>query len=101
MVGLLLWFWLGSPLSTLANLFWSESNAPWETVDAFYYPDASNLFIHEEMTGFESVDDCRRWARQMAWQDGDPEMRRSDYECGVGFVEYFASDVKVYRLTVR
>ncbi len=44
-------------------------------------------------------------ATEEAWSkeelDGDPEMRRSDYECGVGFVEYFASDVKVYRLTVR
>ncbi len=38
-----LWFFFGTPAKTLANWFWTDSAAPWETVDAFYYPDRSDL----------------------------------------------------------
>lgn len=38
-----LWFWLGDPPKDAANWFWPDSPAPWEQVDAVYYPDNSDL----------------------------------------------------------
>ena len=41
-----LWFTLGGGHLNLANWFWSSSDAPWEAVDAFYYPDRNDRIFH-------------------------------------------------------
>ena len=47
-IGIGLWFFLGEPAKDVANWFWENSAAPWEEVDAFYYPNRSNLTVHKE-----------------------------------------------------
>lgn len=54
-----LWFWFGDPLKTVANWFWESNAAPWETVDAFYYPNRNDLTQFQKMPGLNSVDECR------------------------------------------
>jgi hypothetical protein len=95
-----LWFAFGDPAKTVANWFWEDGPAPWESVDAFYYPNRSDLTAHMEMTGFDDVDACRIWVRRTAVAHGDALLMRGDYECGVGKIE---SDygLNVYRITVR
>ena len=79
---------------------WPGSPAPWEGVDGFFYPDRGNLTEHQSQYGLSSIDACRTWALSRAATIGDPTLRRSDYECGVGKTGSFGS-VGVYRLTVR
>lgn len=94
------WFIWGDPPKTVANWFWADDAAPWETVDAFYYPDRSNLTIYDSSTGFGSVEGCRNWVRLSAALRGDPNLIRGDYECGIEVVDTFAG-IPVYRTTVR
>lgn len=89
-----------SPGQSVANAFWPSSPAPWEDVDAFFYPDRNDLSQHFEMRDLSSIQKCRDWAISMAAAQGDPYQERSDYECGVGRVGSFGS-VGVYRLTIR
>ncbi len=81
---------------------WGDSPAPWEEVDAFYYPDASDLTAHEESRKVGNLEACRDWAFGRAELYGDPDMRRSTYECGIG--PHKRSDfggLTVYRRTVQ
>lgn len=94
------WFLLGDPPGTVAGWFWPEDAAPWERVDAFYYPDRGNLLIDQRRQDVGSVDGCREWVRLAAAANNDPSLARGDYECGVGFLRSLG-DVGVYRLTVR
>jgi hypothetical protein len=80
----LLWVLFGHPLDFVAGIFWSKSNAPWEKVDAFYYPDANNLSEWEGQMDVGSVQACRDWVEDSAAAKGDPNLNRGDYECGVG-----------------
>lgn len=98
--GLGLWAAFRSPANDVAGLFWPERPAPWEAVDAFYYPDRQNLSVHREARGVGGVDGCRSWARAMAETHADPGVRRGDYECGVGKLREWG-DLTVYRITVR
>jgi hypothetical protein len=95
-----LWFLLGDPPNTVANTFWEHDAAPWETVDAYYYPDRSNLSIFQKMPGLKSVDDCRAWVRLSAALNNDMGFIRGDFECGIEVVDTFAG-ISVYRTTVR
>ncbi len=95
-----IWFLIGNPAKTVANWFWKDSAAPWESVDAFYYPSRSDLTVHKEMTGFDDVDACRIWVRRTAGAHGDALLMRGDYECGVGKVDSYYG-LTVYRITVR
>lgn len=91
-----------SPQKTVANLFYANDAAPWETVDAFYYPDRADLTISQKMPDVAGVAGCRESVRYMASVNKDPQLLRGDYECGVGRIdssEY--AGVNVYRLTVR
>jgi hypothetical protein len=99
-VALVAGFIFGDPKTTVANWFWSEKNAPWETVDAFYYPDRSNLakFIHMER--LPDVDACRVAVRSVAAQHSDPRVIRGDYICAVGKPMMWMG-VFVYRMKVR
>ena len=98
--GLIAWFVVGDPPKTVANWFWSAGSAPWENVDAFYYPNRSNLSVHEMAEGVGDLDDCRSWVTLQASLRGDPGLTRGDYECGIGRIDS-AHGFNVYRITVR
>ena len=100
LIAIVLWFVFGDPGKNIADWFWEDSAAPWEEVDAFYYPDKSNLSIVHSSKGLESVDDCRTWVSNAADANNDPNLELGDYECGVEFLEYFG-EMRVYRTTVR
>ena len=99
-VALVGWFVFGDPPKTVANFWWPAVAAPWETVDAFYYPDRSNLYLVQQQAGLASVNACRDWANGAAYAHGDPGMARSDWECGLGKPRAWG-DLKVYRATVK
>ena len=69
-------------------------------VDAYFYPDRSNLTEHIEFLDVGSVEDCRQIVFAAAAERGDPEMQRGDYECGIDPRSSFGS-LKVYKETVR
>lgn len=99
-VGIVLIFWMFSAApSFLASVFWSESNAPWEKVDAFYYPNADNLTEWESQMNVGSVQACRDWVEDSAAAKGDSNLERGDYECGVGCKS--KNGFNVCRLTVE
>lgn len=95
-----LWFWFGDPPKTMANWFWESDAAPWETVDAFYYPNRNDLTQFQKMPGLNSVDECRSWVRSTASINGDSGIMRGDYECAIEVVYSFAG-ISVYRTTTR
>ena len=97
---LCLWALFGSPTNDLAGVFWSQRPAPWEAVDAFYYPDRHNLSIHRAAYNLGSLDGCRSWVRPMGQTNADPSLTRGDYECGIGKLRELG-DLTVYRITVR
>ncbi|MGF7213053.1 hypothetical protein GGE65_007689 [Skermanella aerolata] len=97
---LIAWAVFGSPLNTTASWFWSETAAPWEKVDAYYYPDRSNLGVHRVSYNVGSIDNCRRWVRAEALRLSDVGITRGEYECGVGEVDKMG-DLTVYRITAR
>ncbi|GEO13526.1 hypothetical protein MAE02_12220 [Microvirga aerophila] len=99
-VGLLLWAIFGSPKSDIASWIWGDEAAPWETVDAFYYPDRNDLTKDRRSSGLSSVDACRTWINGVSRSFNDVGVKRGDYECGVGHIRDFGS-MKVYRVTVR
>ncbi|RWF20532.1 hypothetical protein [Mesorhizobium sp.] len=99
-IGLGGWFAFGDPPSTVAGWWWPETSAPWETVDAFFYPDRNNLYLVQEQDGLKSLQACRDWVSAAAYANGDPTMSRSDYECGLGKSEPYGT-LKLYRNTVR
>ena len=100
LLGLGGWAIFGSPTKDVANWFWSNEAAPWETVDAFYYPDRNDLSRDQRAYGLESVDACRAWVNGVAHSHNDIGIRRGSYECAVGYLEDFG-DLRVYRTTVR
>ena len=89
-----------NPAQTVADWFWPSSAAPWEEVDAVYYPDKENLWNYERRRNVGSLADCRTWVRAEAMRFNDPILQRGDYECGVGRLGG-AGGVDVYRLSVR
>jgi hypothetical protein len=102
-IGLLLailWCIFGSPGETVANWFWPNEPAPWEDVDAVYYPDRNNLYSDIKQPHVGSLARCREWVHAQAAFTGDPDLERGDYECGVGFLRSLG-DLSVYRLTLR
>lgn len=99
-IGIIAWFIFGNPSRNVANAIWSDDAAPWEEVDAFYYPDRNNLAVFDTVSGLESVDDCRVAVSMMASNRDDPSILRGDYECAVGLQEG-KYGFAVYRLTVR
>lgn len=100
LIGIGLWFWLGDPPKTLANWFWENDAAPWESVDAYFYPSRSDLSAHKLAAGLSTVEACRLWASSQAAAIGDARFARSDYECGVGKLDSWGG-MTVYRITAR
>ena len=97
-LAIVVWFVFSNPKSDVADWVWSNSPAPWEEVDAFFYPNRHNLSISKAHYNVGTVENCRDWAYAEAALRGDPNMQRSDYECGIGQLEKFG-DLTVYRLT--
>jgi hypothetical protein len=96
---LALWVIFGNVPMTIADIFWQEEATPWETVDAFYYPDRNNLTLYRKMVGLKSVDECRVWVRWSSASNGDDGLDRGDYECGIGILKNLGT-YSVYRNTV-
>lgn len=99
-VALIAWVVFGNPKKNLAEWFWPQDAAPWESVDGFYYPDRNDLTQDVSSTGHQSVDECRAWVNDIAAGYNDPGLIRGDYECAVGKTRTIG-DIGVYRLTVR
>lgn len=95
-----LWWMFGDPKGAVADWFWPDEAAPWETVDAYYYPDRTDLTRHIATPGFSSVSKCQTWVHAEAAHRGDAGLTRGDYECGIGQApsQY---GLNVYRATVR
>lgn len=85
---------------TIAGWFWPRSPAPWETVDAFYYPSKTNLPVDRRKYDMPSIESCRLWIFQQAALSEDPKLEHGDYECGVGFMQN-VGDLRMYRLSLR
>lgn len=98
-IAAVLWFAFGDPGRTIAGWFWEYDAAPWERVDAFYYPDRSNLNNFKERSNVDGIEGCRAWVYGMAASNNDPSLTRGDYECGVGEPKNMYG-MKVYRTTV-
>ena len=78
------WLVVGRPMNDPASLFWPTRPAPWENVDAFYYPDKQNLSVHRSANKVDGIAGCRSWVNAAAAANSDPRMSRGDYECAVG-----------------
>ena len=85
---------------TAADMVGGDDAAPWETVDAYFYPDRSNLEKFERQDGLESVDACKMWVNAAAARANDSSIRRGDYQCGVGESDSLAG-MKIYRVVVK
>jgi hypothetical protein len=72
------WIYFGEPSATLAHWFWPDSAAPWETVDAFYYPSRQDLSKFGMAERLESVMACQDWVLGRASMNGDPDLIRGD-----------------------
>jgi hypothetical protein len=95
------WLIVGHPMNDLADLFWPERPAPWEAVDAFYYPDRHNLSVHRSANKVDGIAGCRSWVIAAAAANADPRMSRGDFECAIGKLQSLGDGLTVYRLTVR
>ena len=99
-LGLMVWGALGNPNRQLPAGFGRISPAPWERVDAFYYPDKNNLSISLENHDVGGLAQCRTWVNSVARKQKDPQLERGDYHCRVGHLDAQGS-LNSYRLTVR
>jgi hypothetical protein len=99
-LGLMVWGALGNPTETITGWIWPHSPAPWERVDAFYYPDKASLTVAIANHDVGGLAQCRTWATSAAATQNDPQLERGDYECGVGYLTSQGS-LNRYRLTVR
>ena len=99
-LGFMVWAALGSPRQTVTGWIWPHSPAPWEAVDAFYYPDKSNLEVSLDNLDVGGLAQCRAWVNSTAAKQKDPQLERGDYHCGVGYLNAQGS-LNSYRLTVR
>ena len=98
--GLIVWGVLGNPAETIAGWISPHGPAPWESVDAFYYPDKSNLSVSLENHDVGGLAQCRTWVNSVARKQKDPQLERGDYHCRVGHPDAQGS-LNSYRFTVR
>lgn len=71
-----------------------------DQIDAFYYPNRNDLSRYEVFHDVGSLDECRRVVSAAAIRRHDPQLRRGDYECGIGPSGKFG-DLTVYKETVK
>ena len=99
-LAIIAWFIFGKPISSGTDLLWPTSPAPWERVDAFYYPDKMDFAKLQTKRGFKTVPECKAWIKAQAAANNDPEMRQGKYKCAIGFMgNEFGK--KVYRVLVK
>ncbi len=98
---LILWAIFGSPMHDLAEWFYKYKPAPWEKVDAIYYPDNDNRAKHSIAAGLSSLDECRTWANSQASADNDPYFIRSSYLCWIGKTNEEFAGMQVYRTNAK
>ena len=70
-IALVLWALFGDPSKDVANWFWEYEVAPWENVDAYYYPNRSDLSVHVSREDVGSLDGCREWVYAEATQNNE------------------------------
>jgi hypothetical protein len=99
LLAVFVWASLGDPVGCLAAWLWPGGPAPWESVDAIYYPDKANRFAAMEHPGFRDIADCRAWVSSVAASRRDPGLRRGYYECAVG--HRYPDRLNIYRLSLR
>jgi hypothetical protein len=94
-----LWLAFGDPPKATADLFWPQSEAPWESVDAFFYPDKGNRIEAKVQRGLDSVQACRQWVdQQVATAAGRGAI---DYRCAVGADFDAELGISLPRIVVR
>jgi hypothetical protein len=85
--------WLGIVLALIGwlvfgqditNWYWPNEPAPWERVDAVYYPKKGRLMMSIENYDVRGPPQCRAWVRSAAATENDPGSERGDSECSVG-----------------
>ncbi|AUQ50048.1 hypothetical protein PhaeoP83_01776 [Phaeobacter inhibens] len=69
-------------------------------IDAFYYPNKHDLTVHQEYLDVGSLENCRATVFAAAAQNGDPQLLRGDYECGVNPMNSYG-DLRVYEETIK
>ena len=94
------WSILGNPEKDVANWLWPDSAAPWEEGDLAYWPRRNAKEQKLEARGLDSVEACRETAHQLAKKHGDPDIRRGDYVCQIGFLKRWAAN-RLYRHNMR
>ena len=97
-LSLLIWAAIGDPVQTVTNWLWPRSPAPWESVDAIYYPDKAHQLVSVDNQDVGSLTRCRAWVISVAKQN-DPGLQRGDYQCGVE--HRYSEGLNIYRLMVR
>lgn len=95
------WAVLGSPRRSVADLIWPDGPAPWETIEALYYPDKTDLRHSIVTGGLHSLADCRTAVRFLAWRAGDEAFERGDYACGIGIEARSDDPLAIYRVIRR
>ena len=98
-LGLIVWGALGNPIQAIAGWVWPHSPAPWERVDAIYYPDKENPLVSVDNQDVGGLTQCRAWVSSAAAEQNDPGLQRGEYQCGVGY--RYSQGLNNYRLTVR
>lgn len=76
----------GSPERHIADAIWTNDAAPWEGVTAVYMPDRSkpnDIVISD--AELSDVEACRAYVRTMAAERGDPDLKKGQYDCAIGF----------------
>ena len=96
---IVLWSFFGEPSDVVANVFWSESAAPWEDVDVVvYYRDLSGNSHAINGYGLGSVEECREWAASKAMRVRIHGLTYQGYSCGIG--EVMVGGFRAYRVKV-
>ena len=97
--GLFAWFALSNPKQDIADVIWPKSPAPWEQVDAYYYPYRDQTQQSHSAFHFQSVKDCRDWIEGKALEYGDTNPGEGAWRCAIGEYDKM-SEQQTYRLTL-
>ena len=77
------WWMFGDPRQVLAHHAFPDRPAPWEAVNAVYFPDREDRATKLVRPRFVSMQECRNWIYREATRAGDPRLRRGDWACEI------------------